>query len=172
MIKSGYSLRRESAEVYYIENCDHIDDEVLGHLVELGSTSESGKVRFCLHKSVDSLVHQMIIYHRADCFVPIHRHVGKSESLLVLKGSVGLIKYDSAGSVVKTIRLNEAQLNLAVNRESEFHTVVILTDFAVFLETTKGPFRKLETEFFDINEIDISLHLKEYCLAKRKAFFE
>ncbi|MBS1209272.1 MAG: hypothetical protein H6R19_1670 [Proteobacteria bacterium] len=82
-------------------------------------------------------------------YVIPHRHLaaGKDETLLMLRGRLGLILFDDAGHVSATHLLAPASncmgFHLGLN---VWHSVVALESGCVFFEIKTGPYRALSAE--------------------------
>jgi cupin fold WbuC family metalloprotein len=131
-----------------------VDDATIDMLIEASGTEPKRRARLNLHNSDDDLLHEMIIAFRKDSLNMPHRHVGKSESMHVIRGRVEVIIFDDVGNVTRRVKLrafdqprhwgrDSAPLDLAhVFRMAAplWHTVIPVDDVVVVHETTNGPF--------------------------------
>ena len=90
----------------------------------------------------------LIVSHR-DTYVAPHRHPGKSETFVVLEGSVDIMLFGWNGVLQQTAKMG----SLSSGRPffyrmppGQFHSLAIESELLVFIESTKGPFRAEETE--------------------------
>ncbi len=102
-------------------------------------TSPKKRSRICIHKSNEELVHQMIIAMPQNHYVQPHKHIGKSESYQVIEGEALFVQFDEKGNVAHTNPLNSLH-HFTNTAEAKYHTLIVLSDFFVFTETTNGPF--------------------------------
>ena len=112
-------------------------------LKEKAHISKSIRSRLCMHKNVDSDLHEMFIVHFRDTYVRPHKHLGKSESIHIIEGSADIIIFDNDGEIKDVINMGEYRSGkrFYYRMDEEFyHTVLIDSDTCVFHETTKGPF--------------------------------
>ena len=108
------------------------------------------RVRLCAHESPASALHEMLIIHERDAYARPHKHVGKGESLHIVKGRVDLVLFTERGEIDEAIGLGDyASGKTFYVRLDEpiFHTFVIRSDVLVFHETTQGPFDRSATAF-------------------------
>lgn len=124
-----------------------------GDLEALSSRVEAmplKRARLCVHRGVESRLHEMFIILSRNTYIRPHRHIGKSESLLVLRGLADAVFFDDSGDIDQVVRVGEFgsgypcfyRIDQAV-----FHTLVLHSDVFVFKEATSGPLRKEESEF-------------------------
>jgi cupin fold WbuC family metalloprotein len=124
-----------------------VDDATIDMLIEAAGNEPKRRARLNLHNSDDDLLHEMIIAFRGDSLNMPHRHVGKSESMHVMKGGVLVVIFDDEGRKTRRIQLGAHDTSIGRLFPSVFrmaaplwHTVIPLTDTVVVHETTNGPF--------------------------------
>lgn len=99
--------------------------------------------RACLHKGPEAALHEMIICQRNDQAHPPKRHPVRDKTFLVLRGKLMVSIFSEIGEVTKTWILEPESKNkvFAVRIPAGvFHCDFALTETAVHLETTQGPF--------------------------------
>ena len=124
-----------------------VTSSIVERLKQDAETAPFRRSRLNLHRSDDSLLHEMIIAFCKDSLVCPHRHCGKSESFHVIEGELEVVFFDDEGNVDNIIRLAEpGREHPSIYRLSEplWHSVVILSDKAVVHEVTLGPFDSSE----------------------------
>ena len=129
-----------------------LDSTKIDQLIELASLNERKRIRFCAHESPLEDVHEMFIVHPCGAYVRPHRHLNKIESMLVLKGKVDYVVFNGDGSIRKVIKmgdLSSGKMFYNSLRAPIYHTLLIRSEWLVFLETTKGPFDKKDSSFPD-----------------------
>lgn len=126
-----------------------VDDSTIDMLIEAAGSEPKRRARLNLHNSDDDLIHEMIIAFRKDSLNIPHRHVGKSESMHVMRGRVVVVFFDDEGTPTRRVTLgrNPLQTKWGPSTPSVFrmaaplwHTVIPLDDVVVVHETTNGPF--------------------------------
>lgn len=142
---------RASEEVFHAtERCVYFDRSLLSDLKDASRKTKRKRARFCAHQSIDDAVHEMFIVHTRGTYVPPHRHVDRSESLLVLEGEVDIVLFDDKGDVEEVVSMGDfrsGKVSFLRMSAPIFHTFLIRTEFLVFKETTAGPMVRAATEF-------------------------
>jgi cupin fold WbuC family metalloprotein len=125
-----------------------VDEATIAMLVAAAGDEPRRRARLNLHNNDDDLLHEMIIAFRKDSLNLPHRHVGKSESMHVMRGRVDIVVFDDEGAEIRRIRLYGPEFKVGEHRPSVFrmsaplwHTVIPLDEVVVVHETTNGPFR-------------------------------
>ena len=145
------NYKKINDEVYYTQDIiTKVDRKDIDFLKSLASQNKRKRVRLCTHKDTNDLVHEMLIVHALNCYVPPHKHLNKSESFHIIEGALKIILFDDDGEITEIIRIGDhASGGVLYYRLSEsfFHTVLPSTEWVVFHEVTKGPFDRDETVF-------------------------
>jgi cupin fold WbuC family metalloprotein len=98
---------RINQEVYYeTDPVLSIGSEDIEFLKTTAAPNHRKRARVCLHKTEQDHLHEMLITHAKNNYIPPHRHLGKSESYLILQGTMRLITFDDFGNLEKTITLS------------------------------------------------------------------
>jgi len=129
---------------------NQISSSQVADLLKLAQNSPIKRARACLHGSDSELLHVMLIVALKESDIPIHRHGNRDEYYVVLDGKLELSLYDEVLSVKEEKSLNPyGSPGVFTNfvRTNEWHQIKILSEFAVFLEITQGPFRREATDF-------------------------
>ena len=122
--------------------------------------SLKGRSRICVHKSNDELIHQMVIAMPHDHYVQAHKHTGKSESYQVIEGEAMFVEFDDQGIINLVYLLNSENCFLKTT-VGQYHTLIVLSNFFVFTETTNGPFEESANVFAPWAPPDKELELIE-----------
>jgi cupin fold WbuC family metalloprotein len=145
------NFKEFNKEVLYVtEEIAQISASDIEWLKRKALANDRRRIRLCFHKNVDDAIHEMLIVHTKDTYVRPHKHLNKSESFYVIEGSADMVIFDEEGGVTQAIPLGEysSGRKFYYRMASAFyHTLVIHSDFLVFLETTKGPFVRSDTVF-------------------------
>jgi cupin fold WbuC family metalloprotein len=89
----------------------------------------------------------LIVMHRSSYVAP-HCHLGKSESLALIEGSCDVFLFDEGGKVLRTVSMAaDPQAGCFLYRmpQALFHTLRFKTEWTEFIESTIGPFDRLDT---------------------------
>lgn len=146
-----FNFRKVDNQVYYAENpLVKVGNKNIKFLKDRLIRENLQRIRLCAHNDVNDAVHEMFIVLKKDTYIRPHKHLNKSESFHLIEGIADIIVFDDNGNVQEIIKMADYQspqemyyrMNVAY-----FHTVVVLSDFLVFHETTQGPFRKSDTVY-------------------------
>ena len=141
----------ESEEVIYsVDNQVQIDLPDIDYLIRLASQNSRKRIRLCVHKNPDAQVHEMFIVHPHDAYVRPHRHLNRTESTLILKGEVDYIVFDESGLINTVTRMSDLNSDKVFYNslyQATYHTLLVRSEWLVFLETTNGPFDTNDTAF-------------------------
>ena len=111
--------------------------------------NEHKRSRFCAHINSDNPVHEMIIVHLKNTYIPPHKHTNKSESFHIIEGSADILLFDEMGNITQLIKMGEYTSGKTFYYripDGIYHTLIITSDIFIFHETTKGPFRRVDTQ--------------------------
>lgn len=101
------------------------------------------------HGDDDHPAHRLLNAIEPGSYVAPHRHLDaqKDETMVVMRGSMGLVLFDDAGAVVRTVALGAGGAALGIDiAHGTWHTVLALESGTVFLEAKAGPYRPLTPE--------------------------
>ena len=130
-----------------ISNVD-VSYKTIRDLVEISKTTSRGRVRLCAHETVNESVHEMFIVHPKGAYIPPHKHLEKSESILVLDGEVEYFTFSDDGVVNQRISMGDYRSGKSFFfrlQKPLFHSMLVVSETLTFLEITKGPFNSDDT---------------------------
>jgi|SanBayMetagenome_1026888.scaffolds.fasta_scaffold00198_5 cupin fold WbuC family metalloprotein len=143
--------QKESSEVYLsTQEAFSLSPIDIQELKQIAHINPRRRVRFCTHSSSQETVHEMFIVHPQGAYVRPHKHLKKAESMLVIEGEVNYIIFDNCGNVEDIIDLGDYQSGKSFYqsiRTDLYHSLLIRSEWVVFLEVTKGPFEREDTVF-------------------------
>lgn len=131
--KDGKYKLLKTEDIYKLEN--------------LAKKSDIKRSRYCLHKSINSKKHQMLICLNKKSYIPIHSHTTKDEAIIVIKGKADLNVYDKNLKKIKEINLDKNNFYVEIKKKT-IHDIKIHSENFIFFEITEGPFRKKNTIFY------------------------
>lgn len=142
-------MRRVSEEVFYTDTAlTTVGPEELELLKREAQRTRRKRIRLCAHADVAEAVHEMVIVHSNEAYVCPHKHLKKSESYHVIEGLIDVVVFNEAGQVTEVTRIGESGSGEPVYcriSDDVFHSLLIVSAWVVFHETTSGPFRKTDT---------------------------
>jgi cupin fold WbuC family metalloprotein len=101
------------------------------------------------HEGDDAPCHRLLNAIEADSYIPPHRHQdpAKDESIIVLRGRIGIVFFDERGQVSQTALLEPGGTAVGVDiPHGCYHSVLCLTSGSVFFEAKAGPYAPLLPE--------------------------
>tara|TARA_Y100000590_G_C15558122_1_gene953645 strand:+ start:537 stop:1052 length:516 start_codon:yes stop_codon:yes gene_type:complete len=160
------NTRKENNEVLYsTENFVSLTGDDLSQMKEMAKSNDRNRIRICTHQSVDDDVHEMIIYHPKDSYVPPHMHIEKDESFHLISGEITLILFNENGKINKTLGMGDYKTGKSFYYRipaGTYHTQIFIQD-TFFHEVTRGPFDKKDSIIADwAPDENESLLVKEY----------
>ena len=126
-----------------------IDDTLLDAVCAEAAASPRRRKNRNFHPRDDHPGHRLLNALMADTYIPPHRHLdpNKDETYVVLRGRLGLVEFDDAGAVMRTLKVGAGGAAIGVDvAHGTWHTAVALEDETVFLEAQAGPYLPLTAE--------------------------
>jgi cupin fold WbuC family metalloprotein len=101
------------------------------------------------HPADDFPAHRLLNAIEPASYLPPHRHLdpNKDETIIVLRGELGVVLFDADGAIVQTWRLRAQSDCFGVDiQHGAWHTVIALQPGTVIFEAKSGPYRPLLAE--------------------------
>ncbi len=152
IMNTSYNLIKKNENVFFIEEKRYNINKLGNDLEKYCLKNNLLKARVCLHQNNEDKIQKMIIFHSKEYQVPIHTHLSKDETLILLKGSCIHREYktEDVESKIETPQITEEIILKpldAINIKSKkWHNLKILSDI-VFVEFSQGPFTSESTTF-------------------------
>lgn len=145
-----------------------IDSKIIQDLKQKALKNKRKRVRLCLHKNTQALLHEMIVVICKDAYTRPHKHINKVESFHIIEGSFYLVVFNQNGSLREKFIIRDGKAKdcfLCRIEKDYWHMLIPISDFVVFHETTQGPFINGEDRVFaswspeedDLDKIDLFL---------------
>ena len=142
---------RKNSEVYISnQGLFSLNKKDINELINKAKLTPRNRVRFCSHNSTDEMVHEMFIVHPKGAYVRPHKHLNKPESMMIIEGEADYVVFDGEGNIKEKISMGSYQSGKPFyqsTRVDAFHSLVIHSEWLVFLEVTQGPFNIEDTVF-------------------------
>lgn len=149
MLRAG-NLSKVAPGIYYSDQPVVAADRwVVDFLKAAAQESPTRRSRLCLHPSADAVQHDMLIVSLRDTYVAPHRHLAKSETMLVIEGRAQAVLFNGTGGIAETMSMGSADSGLLFLYRMPamtYHGLLIESDALVFVESTSGPFRPEDSE--------------------------
>jgi len=146
------SIAQQTSPEVFHANCWGISwgNAVIDELKELARRSKLNKARLCLHPSPSDLHQEMLIVMTSKAVeLPQRRRIGAESAFdtkIALEGRAALRYYDTNQAVSRTVELDGEHSQYVHTRSDEFHSLLIQSDWFVYLEILQGPFDLRTTE--------------------------
>ena len=127
-----------------------VDAPFVAFMKEQADQNPRQRIRLCLHADPEDLIHEMLIIHKAECYVRPHKHLTRMESFMILEGTVDVILFDEEGHVTDCVEMgtySSGKPFLQRLSTPVYHSLIIHSDYLIFHETTSGPFDATDTAF-------------------------
>ncbi len=147
------TLKMKTAEAY--DATDPIvflgqgDLDFLGQAINLSARRRS---RICTHRSVQELLHEMFVIYSNQTYVRANKHIGKDESIFVIRGEADFLFFDDDGKLLEVVCMGDVASGKAYYcrvPEGVYHTIIMRSPETILFEGTPGPFNPAETVYAD-----------------------
>jgi len=128
---------------------EFIDQRKLDELSLQAKNSPRMRKNYNFHHSDEEICHRLLNAMEPGSYIRPHRHLdtNKDETLVVIRGKMGLIIFDLDGKIKDQSIFEPAGDRMMVNiPHGIFHTWISLEEGSVFFEAKAGPFRVLTEE--------------------------
>lgn len=126
-----------------------IDQQLLDRISSEARESPRQRKNFNLHQGDDFCCHRLLNAMEPGSYIRPHRHLdpAKDESMVMVRGRMGVLVFDEAGNVLNQVIVTPASAAVAVDiPHGLFHTVVSLERGTIFFESKAGPYLALTEE--------------------------
>jgi len=143
------NIKEINQSTFFIEkDITEISNKDIEFLKTKATGNRRGQARLCTHPNIESPLHEMLIVLAKKTYIRPHKHLGKSESFHIIEGNLKVVIFDEQGNVCKVINMGDYHSQDTFYyklSKAYFHTVISLSNFVVFHETTNGPFNTKDT---------------------------
>ncbi|OAJ32922.1 hypothetical protein A0O36_02888 [Piscirickettsiaceae bacterium NZ-RLO1] len=118
-----------------------IDQDLLYTLSAQAAALPRKRTHLNFHTDSHAQCHRLLIAIEPHSYIRPHCHANheKDETLLVLKGHLGLIYFDNSGTVTDTFILSPHETIGITIPHGQLHSVVALTSGTIFLKVRQAP---------------------------------
>lgn len=129
-----------------------IDEKLIGGVIEEAKKSPRLRKNYNFHQSLGDKCHRFLNALEVGTEVPVHHHVNKDETFIILKGRIRVNTYNDEGEILESIVLSQEEGRIGVDiPKNTWHNVECLESGSVIFEVKEGPFVE--------HEIDGILHI-------------
>lgn len=146
------SLREVGPGVFYVDPALPVvsaGPAMIDYLKTVAATIPARRARLCAHPDTEAEQQDMLIVSHRETYVAPHRHLTKSETMLVLDGLADAYLFEPDGTLASVMPmgpLSSGRTFFYRMPAGRFHGLRIESEFLTFVESTKGPFRKSDSE--------------------------
>ncbi len=132
-----------------------VDEKILNDLTAKAKESPRLRMAMDLRNSPEDSSQRMLNALEPGTVMPIHRHHGSSETVVILRGKVCWKFYDENGAEKESVILDATGNVRCINVERDrWHSLTCLESGTVLLECKAGAYRALaEDEVMGMNAI-------------------
>ena len=124
-----------------------IAQEILDELTAKAKASERLRMAMDLRNSPEDQSQRMLNAMEPGTVMPIHRHHGSSETVVILRVKIRWIFYDDNGNETERVVLDADGETRILNVEKDrWHSLECLTSGAVLYESKDGAYHPLEED--------------------------
>lgn len=121
----------------------YLSESMINNALKLSKESPRKRIIYPLHKTNENTLHRMFNVLQPKTYICPHNHVSdnKSESIVVLKGAICFITYNSTGDVLTYQNIKAGTEIFGVDLEPDtIHSFVVLEEDTVIYEAKPGPY--------------------------------
>ena len=120
---------------------------LLDNLSEQAKANPRLRQAMDLRNSPDDLSQRMLNALEPGTIMPIHRHHGSSEAVVILRGKIRWMFYDENGKETESIVLDaNGPIRMIVAEKDRWHSLECLESGSVLYESKDGPYHPLEED--------------------------
>ena len=124
-----------------------IDKNLLDNLSAQAKENPRLRQAMDLRNSPEDGSQRMLNALEPGTIMPIHRHHGSSETVVILRGKIRWIFYDESGNETERVTLDADGWPRMLNVERErWHSLECLESGSVLYESKDGPYRPLQED--------------------------
>lgn len=124
-----------------------IDNKILDDLSAQAKASPRLRMAMDLRNSPEDLSQRMLNALELGTVMPVHRHHGSTETVVVLRGKIEWVFYDDNGNETERVVLDANGEPRMLNVErGRWHSLVCLEEGSVLYESKDGPYHPLEED--------------------------
>ncbi len=124
-----------------------ITEDLLDDVTAQAKANARLRMNYNLHHSLEAGVQRMLNALEPGTYLRPHRHLGKEETYLVLRGSLVAFFYDDEGHVTGKVFLSPSEGKYGLEIPAGvWHSILVLQSGTVIFEVKQGPYRPLVAE--------------------------
>lgn len=118
-----------------------VTKRLLNELVDKAGMTERLRTNYNIHESLSDPVQRLFIAACRTSYFRPHRHPGKSEFALIIRGLFDVLLFDGGGTLTERIAAGPETDILALEIPADiYHTWIPKAEHSVFFEVKQGPY--------------------------------
>ncbi|MFI2743221.1 WbuC family cupin fold metalloprotein [Zhouia sp. PK063] len=129
----------------------YLTQKIVAEAELLSKESPRKRIIYPIHKSDDANTHRMFNVMQPETYIVPHCHISdrKTESVIVLKGSICFFSFDERGNITSKQHIKAGGEVFGVDIEPHvLHTFVVLEENTVIFEVKPGPYTQSSDKDF------------------------
>lgn len=124
-----------------------INKQILDNLTKQAKASPRLRMSYDLRNTPEDLSQRMLNAMEPGTILPIHRHHGSSETVLILRGRIRWMFYDENGKETESVILDaDGDVRMIVAEKDRWHSLECLESGTVLFESKDGSYHPLEED--------------------------
>ncbi len=124
-----------------------IDEQLIDKVVAQAKKSPRLRMNYNFHQSLSDKCHRFLNALEIGTQIPVHHHVTKDETFIILKGKVRVNTYNDNGEIIDSIVLSSESGHYGVDiPKNTWHGLECLESGSVIFEVKEGPFVEHEID--------------------------
>ena len=121
-----------------------IDNKILDELTVKAKGNPRLRQAMDLRNSPEDLSQRMLNALEPGTVMPIHRHHGSSETVVILRGKIRWMFYDDQGRITESTELrSDGEVRMLNVEKDRWHSLECLESGSVLYESKDGPYHPL-----------------------------
>ncbi len=118
-----------------------IDDRLIQEVTDKARQSPRLRMNYNFHQSLSDKCHRFLNALEMGTDIPVHHHVTKDETFILIKGRVRVTTYNDDGTILESIVLSREEGRYGVDiPKNTWHGLECLEPDSVIFEVKEGPF--------------------------------
>ena len=124
-----------------------ITKEILDNLSKQAKANPRLRQAMDLRNSSEDLSQRMLNALEPGTVMPIHRHKGSSETVVIIRGKIKWIFYDDQGRITESTELwSDGDIRMLNVEKGRWHSLECMESGSVLYESKDGPYHPLEED--------------------------
>jgi cupin fold WbuC family metalloprotein len=118
-----------------------ITTRMIDELIVQAEESQRLRTNYNIHEYLSDPVQRLFIATSLSTYFRPHKHLGKSEFAIVIRGQFDILFFDAAGVVTERVSMGVDNEIFALEIPTDvYHTWIPMVDKSVFFEVKQGPY--------------------------------